>query len=255
LNSWEKVVWYSTIVLTAGLLAKLWSSGLFKIYRLFFCYVAWDLLSSLIGLSLTDGTNAYGYFYLGAQALKIVIAAFMLAEIYGLAFERTPALAEYGRNTVGYILVGAALIPAIGLLVDHPAHGQTDRYLHAVFLFEQTMDSTIAIFLIIISVFIAWFPVKLRRNVIIYIGGFIVWSLTRSAEVHLANQFPKNLRAISLVQLCIGLGCLLVWLTGLRHEGETRTAVVGHLWNRAEADRLTQQLDAINDSLARLRRR
>jgi hypothetical protein len=85
-----------------------------------------------------------------------------------------------------------------------------------------------------------------------------VWSLTRSAAVHLVNQFPENLiahRAINLVQMCIGLGCLFVWLIGLRREGETRTAVVGHLWNRAEADRLTQQLDAINDSLARLRRR
>jgi hypothetical protein len=51
------------------------------------------------------------------------------------------------------------------------------------------------------------------------------------------------------------MGCLLVWLLGLRREGESRTAVVGHLWNRAEADRLTEQLDAINDSLERLRRK
>jgi hypothetical protein len=257
LSLWENVVWYVSIVLTAALLVKLWSGGLIKIYKLFFCYLAWDFLSSLIGLSLTYNTNEYGYFYLGAQALKIVIAAFMLAEIYGLAFERTPALAQFGRSTVGYILGGAALIPAVGLLVDRPGHGQTDRYLHAVYLFEQTMDSTIAIFLILISLFMAWFPVKLRRNVIIYISGFIVWSLTRSAAAHLANQFPQNLiavRIISLVQMCIGLGCLLLWLGGLQREGETRTAVVGHLWNRAEADRLTEQLDAINDSLARLRR-
>lgn len=257
-NSWEKVVWYLTMILTAALLAKLWLNGLIKVYRLFFCYLAWDFLSSLIGLSLTYNTNAYGYFYLGAQTLKIAIAAFMLAEIYGLAFEGTPALAQFGRNTVGYILGAAALLPVIGLFVEYSARAEAYPYLRATYSFERTMDATIAIFLILISVFMAWFPVQLRRNVIMYIGGFIVWSLTRSAAVHLANQFSKNpaaIRAISAVQMCITLACLVLWLLGVRRDGESRTAVVGHLWNRADADRLTGQLDAINNNLERMRRK
>jgi hypothetical protein len=44
-------------------------------------------------------------------------------------------------------------------------------------------------------------------------------------------------------------------MLGFKREGEARTAVVGHLWNRAEADRLTEQLAAINNSLARMRRK
>jgi hypothetical protein len=104
----------------------------------------------------------------------------------------------------------------------------------------------------------AWFPVQLRRNVIVYITGFIIWSLSRSAALHLVIQRSGDtgLSAIvNMIQQVVTVGCLLLWMIGLRKEGEGRTAVVGHLWNRAEAERLSSQLDAINDSLDRMRRR
>jgi hypothetical protein len=257
LNPWEKGIWWLSTVPTIAVLVRLWSSGLIKIYKLFFCYLAWDFLSSVVGHALTYNTNWYGYFYLFAQTLKVVIAAFMLAEIYSLAMERTPALARFGRTTVSYALAAAAFIPVVGLVVDRSDSGAYP-YLHAFYLFEQTMDATMAIFLILMLLFMAWFPVQLRRNVIVYIFGFILWSVAHSTAAHAANLFPKNLvaiRVISSILMFISVGCSLFWLIGLRREGESQTAVVGHLWNRAEAKRLTDQLDAINNSLERLRRR
>jgi hypothetical protein len=257
LNPWEKIVWFLTIGLTAGVLVKLWYAGLAKVYRLFFGYLAWDFLSS-IGAALWTSYNTtwYGYYYVCAQTIKIVIAAFMLIEIYGLAMERAPALAHYLRSALGYILGAAGAIPVIWALLDHAA--PNSPLLRAYLLFEQTMAATMAIFLILISIFIAWFPVRMRRNVIVYIGGFIVWSLSRSAALHLVSQWSGNKHlsmVVNSIEMYVILGCLLVWLLGLRREGETRTAIVGHLWNRAEAEHLTGQLDAINNSLERLRRR
>jgi hypothetical protein len=255
LNPWEKAIWWLATGLTAAVLVKLFRVGLARIYKLFFCYLAWDFLSSLIGISMAYNTTRYAYFYMGAQTLKAVIAAFLLAEIYSLALEGTPALAQFGRNTVGYILGAAGVFPVLAIFMDHSASRPQPLRTY-FFLFEQTMDATMAIFLVLISLFIAWFPVRMRRNVIVYAGGFIVWTLSRSAAVHLANN--TNLvatRLISSLQMGISLGCLLFWLIGFRREGESRTAVVGHLWDRAEAERLTQQLDAINNNLERLRRR
>ncbi len=257
MNPWEKAIWWLATGLTAAVLVKLLSGGLARIYKLFFCYLAWDLVSSLIGISLTYNTNSYGYFYIGAQAGKIVIAAFLLVEIYSLALEGTPALAQFGRRAVGYILGAAGLFPVLAIFMDHSASIHP-KLLTGFFLFEQTMDATIAIFLNLISLFIAWFPLRMRRNVLVYIGGFIVWFLSRSAASHLVNQFPGNQTAtniISSLQMCISLACLLFWLIGFRREGESRMAVVGHLWDRAEAERLTAQLGAINNNLERLRRR
>jgi hypothetical protein len=256
LNPWEKALLSVTTVLTIAVLLKLWSSGLAKIYRLLFCFLVSDFLASVVALSVRYDTNWYGYLYVFLQTLKIGVAVPVLVEIYALALEKTPALAQFGRNAVSYVLAAAALFPFAGLLTDHSQ--SPHPYLRAYLLFEQTMDGTIAIFLIIISAFMAWFPVRMKRNVILYAGGFIVWSLSRSTMLHVINQWSGN-KAVSLIvnfiYMCIITGCLLVWLLGLRQEGENRTAVVGHLWNRAEANRLTEQLDTINGSLERLRRK
>lgn len=258
MNPWEKAVWCVTTALTAAVLVKLWTTGLAHIYRLLFGFLASDCLFSIAGLFIPYHSAAYGYYYFSAQTIKIIIAAFMVVEIYSLALERQPALAQFVRGIIGYILLGAALIPAIALWNDHSAAAKAHPYIRSYFLFEQTMDGTMAIFLILISVFLAWFPLRMRRNVILYISGFIAWSLSRSALLHLINQFFNNkhlTRASTTIQMCVAIGCLAYWLIGFKREGEARTAVVGHLWNRAEADRLTQQLDALNEGLTRLRRK
>lgn len=258
MNPWEKGALCLTIGLTAAVLLKLCVTGLVKIYRLLFGYLLLDFLTTIVGFSIPHNTTAYGYYYFVAQTLKIGVATFVVMEIYALALESTPALAQFGRNSVGYIVAGAAVVPFALLWIDRSVYTGSHPFIRAFFLFEQTTDGTMAVFLILISIFIAWFPVKLRRNVIVYTGGFIVWWLSRFASVHFINrQFTNaNIRvAFNTAQILIETLCLLLWLIGMRREGEVRTAVVGHLWNRQEAERLTAQLDAINDGLARLRRR
>ncbi len=245
-------------MLTAVVLVKLCVTGLVKIYKLLFCYLAVDFLTTIVGLLIPHNTTAYGNYYFAAQTVKIVVAAFVLMEIYALALEATPALAQFGRNSVGYIIAGAAVFPFALLWFDRSVYTGRHPFIRAFLLFEQTTDGTMAVFLILISIFIAWFPVRLRRNVLVYMSGFIVWALSRSAAMHFINQQYTNARvrdAFDIVQLCIETGCLLLWLIGLRRQGEARTAVVGHLWNRQEAERLTEQLNAINDGIARLRRK
>jgi hypothetical protein len=256
LNPWEKGVWCLTIGLTAAVLAKLWTTGLIKNYKLLFCYLATDFLSSIIALFITYRSAAYGYYYFSAQTLKILIATFMLMEIYALALEGTPALAQFGRNSVGYITAAAGAIPVVGLALN--SSGIAHPYFRAFLRFEQTINATMAIFLILILMFMAWFPVRLRRNVIAYISGFILWSLSRAISVYIISRWFTDKRishGSDTVQLVVDLVCLSLWLFGMRREGEVRTAVVGHLWNKAEADRLIEQLDTVNASLARLRRK
>jgi hypothetical protein len=258
LNPWEKDVLCLTIGLTAAVLLKLCVTGLIKIYNLLFCYLTLDFLTSIVGFLIPHNTTAYGYYYFSAQTVKIGVAAFMLMEMYALALESTPALAQFGRNGVGYIIAGAAVFPFALLWIDRSVYTGRHPFIRAFLLFEQTTDGTMAVFLILISIFIAWFPVRLRRNVLIYMSGFIAWALSRSVAMHFINRQYTNqgIRdAFDIAQSLIETGCLLLWLIGMRRLGEARTAVVGHIWNRQEAERLTEQLNAINDGIARLRRK
>jgi hypothetical protein len=78
LNPWEKGVWYLTMGLTAAVLIRLYTTGLLRIYKLLFFYLATDLISSVVALFIPFHTALYARYYFTAQTLKIVIAAFML---------------------------------------------------------------------------------------------------------------------------------------------------------------------------------
>lgn len=260
MNPWEKGLWFLTTGLTAAVLVKLWLTGLIKVYKLFFAYLLVDFVSSVGAMMIPFHSKMYGSFYFTAQTLKIIVGAFVLIEIYSLALERHPALARFGRSIVGYILIGAGALPLIELWLGRWAGAATaaQRYVRAFLLFEQTIDGTMAIFLILISVFMAWFPVRLRRNVVVYTSGFIAWSLSRSVMALIMSRWftdAHTKQITGIVQFCFALGCLVFWLIGFQREGEVRTAVVGHVWNRAEAEKLAEQLDAINDNLEKMRRR
>lgn len=254
MNPWQQGLAYLDAALTLAVLWRLWSAGIAAIYKLLFFYLAVDFLLTTAALRIQANTDWYAYSYISGQTAKILVAALVLVEIYSRSLENTPALAQFVRNSVAYVLAAAAIFPVVLLLLDRsPA-----RYplLRGFFLFEQTMGATMGIFLVLLSLFLAYFPVRLRRNVFFYSSGFIAWALTHSAAVFLVNHAPGNQRfraTVNLFQATIQASCLLYWLLGMRQEGETRTAVVGHLWSREEAERLTGQLAAINTSLERMR--
>jgi hypothetical protein len=117
------------------------------------------------------------------------------------------------------------------------------------------MNLWMLLFLIIIVLFMVWFPVRLKRNSALYIGGFGLYFLTRTMAMLFYNFAPRSRDAVDHALLAASIGCLLVWLFALTPKGEEITTVVGHRWAPQEADHLIGQLDAINARLVRLSRR
>jgi hypothetical protein len=256
-NPWEKYLVLLFGFLAAAVLFKIAVSGLLRTYYLLAIFLAVDLVQSVAGELIPYRSNRYAEAYFCFQTLKIAIGAFMLINIYSLALERQPALARFGRNAVGYALAAAAFLPFIGFMMDRSL--TTGKYptLRAFFLFEQTMDGTIGIFLILIAALIAWFAVPIRRNLMVYLGGFILWSLSHSALVHAVNRGFDNKQfkqAADIMQTAVGVACLLFWLFGFRRSGESQTVVVAPLRSLADATLLTERLAAINTRVEQLAR-
>jgi hypothetical protein len=243
--------------LTAAVLVRIVATGLITTYKLLVVYLALDLVQSLASYVIPIHTNRYAYMYFCFQTLKIVTAAFILANIYSLALERRPALARFGRNSVGYALAASGFIPLIGLAMDHSVTAGRYPILRAFFLFEQTMDATTGIFLILISGVIWWFAVPMRRNLMVYLGGFVLWSLSHSVLIHAVNLRFDNAQfkhAAEALQASVSMACLLFWLVGFARSGESRTVVVAPLRGNSDADLLAGRLDAINTRIEHLAR-
>ena len=115
---WLDLAVYFDLVAILGLIISLLSNGLYRVYRCFFAYMAADAVETILGLAFRNNHHIYGNIYLGGQFLKLILAVLVVLELYKVALEGHPALATFGRNTVAYLLVLAALVAAAGLMLD-----------------------------------------------------------------------------------------------------------------------------------------
>ena len=246
---------YLDLAATSVLIARLWGNGLYAVYRYFFAYLAADAIETLLGLAFQADKKLYSYIYFGGQSVKMLLAVFAVLEIYRIALAGQPALAKFGRDTVIYVLAAAAAIAALGVAVDFriPAHREL-RIQHFI-SFERTMDSWMLLFLVMIGVFMSWFPVRLKRNMAWYMGGFVLYFFARTVGLLLSNIAPRLIGKLDNIMIATAIFCLVLWTIALEKRGEEATTVIGHRWDPEAMKRLSGQLDAINSALTRLSRR
>jgi hypothetical protein len=244
----ESYISYLNVAASAALIARLCFQRLAGIYRLLFLYLVLDTLQGILTLVFSGNNRLILWIYEAGQTLKLIAAIFVAMELFRLALVQQPALARFGRSIIGYILAASGALAALNALVRVPPRGlgyQVARFLS----FERATHSMIMLILILMSVFLLWFPVRTRRNTAVCIAGFVVYSFQRWAGLLLGDLWPAYQRQFSTAMLCISLACLIAWIILLRRAGETSTVQTGHHWNRAEADRLGLQLNAINAKL------
>lgn len=253
-NDW--LIWVTTAEAAAALilLVSLAAHRLHAVYPCFFSYLIADAAGTSAGLIFRAHRRLYAEIYFASHGLKMLLAVLVVLEIYRIALAGQPALARYGRNAVGYILAGAALIAAAGFWIDQNADLARPALLRHFISLERTMDAWMLVFLLMIGIFMCWFPVRLKRNAFWYIGGFILYFLTRSTGLLLSNVVPALIFRLDNIMIATQIFCLLVWIVALRPAGEKITTTVGHRWDATAAGRLQSQLNTINAALLRFSR-
>jgi hypothetical protein len=247
----EQWLWYLNVAGNAAMLLTLLGRKLAGMYRLLFLYFLADLLQSLLAL----GFPAFPWrVYAATQPLKWILSFWFVLELYGRVLAPQPALAKFARGTVGVLLAASAGISLASIFAGHPQALEWDWAATAFYRFDRTIDSATAIFLLLMSVFLLWYPVKVRRNVATYMTGFILYFFARWAGLLATDVWPQFTRGLSAANLGVAFACMVFFVAMMRREGETEATVTGHRWNLAEAERLTLQLDALNTRLARMMR-
>lgn len=244
--------WYLNVALTCALVIQLAVNRLGFVYKAFFTYLVCDAMQQLSRIAIqTTGRHATwsAGVYIGGQAVKMVVCLFLVLELYELVLVGHPALARFGRKSVGALLTVAGVAALAGLFLDQALPHSRFPILDAAYLVEMIVDSAYLFFLLLISAFFLYFPIKIRRNVVVYLFGFGAFFFFRWAGL-VSVKARLDLRDLfSLGCLIATAGCLSLWLWALRRKGETTATVAGHRWNEDEMERLTGQLDAINAKL------
>jgi hypothetical protein len=151
------------------------------------------------------------------------------------------------------MLGAATLVAAISMYPDWAVNHGSANPVQVVLLLSRAFTSIVFFHLILMMVFLVWFPVVLPRNAILHCLLFTLYFLSKSFAILLRNIGGWEAQPESNLVLQVA-GCLslLVWLLRMSPAGESVTIVVGHLWNRDEEERLTNQLQNINSMLTRL---
>lgn len=250
MNLAEFARWASqlTTVAEAILLIEMLCFGLTRKYVWLVVFFLGDILSVVFAIGATTYSLRYGYVYFGGQAAKSLFAVAVSIQLWLLALAAYPAVARFGRRVLIYLLLGAMLVAAAGLLLEPARSGvhSWNAFPHYFNAIEGAVDSMVAIFLIVATAFLLWFPLAIPRNVAVFIAGFVFYWVQHRGALLMLNLYPGSARGLSAANLIFQLACLIFWIALVRRRGEIVKTVTGHRWNPSEAARLLGQLNAIN---------
>ena len=247
----ERVLFYLNFIAQLVLLYRLLHYRLHRLYLSLFLYWLLQALPSVALMAIPIYSRQYAYVYWGAQTLNVLMAVFVVQDLYRIALFEHPAVASFARRTVLAAMAIAAAIALSGIRLDFTMLPGQYPDVHRFLTFERSMNFLTLLFLLIVSALLLWFPIRVRRNIMVYISGFVLFSASRSFGLLLYNLRPQDGRLISTILLGLTLLCLLIWIAGIQPEGELVTATPGYRSNPEAMLRLSRQLDSINAALTR----
>ena len=241
------------LLLLAALLVRLWREGLHARYRAFFASLVFDLASGLAMYLAKPGSNLYSEFFFASIVLGLIVRFLVLRELCMLVFHDHPGIESAVRIGVRISLALALLIPLAMLGLARMRTGSAPPLLEQFYLFYQSAAFFLAILFAGTVMFVAWFPVALRRNIILYCLGFSVKFIGESALLLLRNVIVSQRWrvAASEADMLLEVGTALLWLIWLTRAGEQPLVSVGmRLHGEHQAEVAMQRLDGLNRSLS-----
>jgi len=235
------------VILTAF---KLHHNGLYKRYRIFFAYLLFRIPYTLAGLVMNTGSNTYLYFWVLTIPITWAFYILVVRELCGLVLERYTGLKTLGRWFMYLATVVSLSLSVLSLLPRlTPATPQRSRILYYIIGIDRGVTLSLAIFLIMMVFLLSRYPVRLSRNVVVYVVVYTVFFLSSSMTMLLKSVFGlKIYAAIDTGFMALASACGFAWFWLLSVSGEESMVSLPHI-NAEQEQHLLSQLDSLNQTL------
>lgn len=251
----EAILWLSTAAY-AGLAFRMWRSGLHARYRFFFVFVLFRVIRAIALASVPFQRNTYSWIWFGTQPVLWILYILVLLELYGLVLGNYRGLATFGRWVVTAGLAAALVISSLTVGADLAGWGSYPilRYWSAI---DRAVQSGLVIFLLIITAFLAFYPITLSRNVIVHCILYAVYFLSGAAAMLVRNVTDSLTigQAANVAMSGVSLACIIAWLALLNRKGEEIKVARRPQWRPEDEEQLMRQLASINATLLKAARR
>src|SRR5205085_5080812 len=149
------------------------------------------LVLALVGY----GTVAYGYVWMAAEALVLCFYTLIVLEGYSTVLRDLEGIASISRRYI-QITIGGAVLIALLLLGLERSPKTVFGYFYAL---DRAVVSSLLVFVLLITVFLVYYPIPLSRNVIVYSVGYAVYFLTKATALfvrNVNNQWQPQISAL-----------------------------------------------------------
>ncbi|HBY60344.1 MAG TPA: hypothetical protein DEH78_11010 [Solibacterales bacterium] len=239
------------------LVAHLVRSGLRGAYQSFlFLLLASSVREAVLLAVSSRDLSLYGVLYVASAPVIWLGYILTTLEIYGRVLRGYPGIASVAR----WVLVAVAPVSVLGSLASLlPEMAESARkyfWLMAESMITRAVCGSILAFLLLISVFLVWCPVRVARNTVRHAFLLSVLLLVQTAALLIRDSGGYALNPwLNVVFGVSGLILVLAWLALLQPAGEQGAVVVRPRFGAEDERRLLQQLDSINATLSRSTRK
>ena len=239
-----------------ALLVRMYGSGLYKTYRYFTAYLLVEAIRTVVMGLMNPRTTMYGNVYFATQPVIWFLLIMVILELFGLVLRNHNGLATIGRRALLGSLVLSVALAGSTLVLNIYNPSEEHRFLNDYLVLERVVVLSLLAFVVLITAFLAYFPVPLNRNILSHAVIFSFYFLCKSGVLILRNALGVDAsRQLSLAVHVLGLICLAAWTIRLTRAGEVQPAKAGAFSGAHDEARILAQLNAINTTLANSGRR
>ena len=239
--------WIANLFLALLLVCKLVFTRLHRIYFWFFIMLCFQALQSLGMMPLKPDSDLYAWAYFLTQTALWVLYVLAVLELYSLALRKHQGLASLSRWFMLGALLVSVIVSALTLSADLSRPAGEFPILEYFSVFERGAAFSLVLFLLLLTGFLLWTPISIRRNIVVHASLYSVYFLATAALFFLRNIKGAELReAVCIALLSANALCLLLWILLLNKRGEEILMVVRSRWQPADEIRLARQMDAVN---------
>ena len=233
------------------LLIALWRRQLIGNRRFFAGYLFFATFRGIALSAVPYGRTWYGHIYIFTEPFIWLFYVLVVVELTSAALRHFGGIAALSRWVLTGLLLFSTGLSLASLVPDlnsqHPF-----PLIQIVTAAGRAICTSLALFLLGITLFFLSYPIPLSRNTIIHSAICSVYFLTLAAAYFVHNVVgPGSWMLVNFALVAITGATLLAWIIFLRPEGERIIVEHRPQWSPETEEQLLNRLNALNSVLAR----
>jgi hypothetical protein len=247
-----RILEFVSLLGAIALSVKLFVTGLWKRYPIFFLYFIFRSFNTAWPLLMDVSSNNYLHVWMSTEPAAWIFHVLVVFELYRLVLEDHKGIYTLGRWAM-YASLAIAIPVSILTLIPHFTSHTPDltKAMGLEFATERGIDFSLALFLLLILFFLSRYPINLSRNVVVHSALYTILFFSEAFAVFLRTFKIVAGPTVNLILVGLSCACIIAWIVLLSPRGEKIHANFPYISPQREKTAL-RQLESLNATLLKV---